>query len=87
MKAMPPSLARAMAIFSPETACITAETMGIFMVRAALLPLAVLHQRGLEADVGGDALRGGIAGHQQILAESVGGFLEVESHSVTSILY
>ena len=33
MKAMPPSLARAMPIFSPETACITAETMGTFMVR------------------------------------------------------
>ena len=39
MKAMPPSLARATPIFSPETACITAETMGTFMVRGQSSPL------------------------------------------------
>ena len=38
MKAMPPSLARAMPIFSPETACMTAETMGTFMVREGSSP-------------------------------------------------
>ena len=39
MKAMPPSLARAMPMRSPETACMTAETMGTFMVRAGSSPL------------------------------------------------
>ncbi len=38
MKAMPPSRARAMPIFSPETACMTAETMGTFMVRGHSSP-------------------------------------------------
>ncbi len=38
MKAMPPSLARPMPICSPETACMTAETMGTFMVRGHSSP-------------------------------------------------
>ena len=39
MKAMPPSRARAMPMFSPETDCMTAETMGTFMVRGQVSPL------------------------------------------------
>ena len=38
MKAMPPSLASPTPIFSPETACITAETMGTFIVRGHASP-------------------------------------------------
>ncbi len=38
MKAMPPSFARAMPICSPDTACMTAETMGTFMVRDGSSP-------------------------------------------------
>ena len=49
--------------------------------RAILLPLAVFHQRGLQADGGGDALGRRIAGHQQIFAKRAGGFREVSGHS------
>ena len=33
MKEMPPCLASAMASFSPETLCIMAETIGMFMLK------------------------------------------------------
>ena len=43
MKETPPCLARAMASFSPETDCMIAETMGMFMVRGqASSPLRYL---------------------------------------------
>ena len=38
MKEMPPSFARATAILSSDTACITAETSGMFMVKAGSYP-------------------------------------------------
>ena len=50
-----------------------------------LLAPAGFHHRGLEGDVGGDALRGGVAGHQQVLAEGPGGFREKICHGATSI--
>ncbi len=45
-----------------------------------LLPFAELHQRGAEGYVGGDAVGRGIAGHQQILAEGVGGLGVIVGH-------
>ena len=39
MKEMPPSFARAMAMVSLETDCMTAETMGMFMERGHSSPL------------------------------------------------
>ena len=38
MKEMPPSFASATASLSPETACMMAETMGMFMVMAGCSP-------------------------------------------------
>ena len=52
----------------------------------AFLPFAVADDRRLQGDIGRDGVGARVAGHQQVLAESVGGFLEVESHSVTSFL-
>ena len=49
MKDTPPSLARAAASFSPETDCITAETRGMFMVRAGASFILNLH-RGVTND-------------------------------------
>ena len=47
---------------------------------ALLLAPAEFHQGGAEGDVGGDAVGGGIAGYQQVLAEGVGGLRVVEGH-------
>ena len=47
---------------------------------ALLLALAVLDQRGAEGNIVGDAVLGGVAGDQQILAESVAGFRIIVSH-------
>lgn len=80
MKETPPCLARAMASFSPETDCMIAETMGMFMVRGqASSPLRYLTS-GFEADSRGDALRRGIAGDEQILAEGTGRFTKIIRH-------
>ena len=79
---MPPSLAKAMPICSPDTACITAETMGTFMVRGHSSPFL---NRGFQGNIRGDAVLRGIAGHQQILAEGVRGFLkEIRHIKITS---
>ena len=51
---------------------------------SGLLPPPVLHHRGLEGDVCGNALRGGVAGHQQVLTEGTGGLGEKISHRATS---
>ena len=56
----------------------------VHLKRALLLPFAVLHQRGLEADRGGHVLRRGIAGHQQIFAEGTGGFFIKIRHCTIS---
>ena len=49
--------------------------------QGAVLPaLAELHQWGAQGDVGGDAVGGGIAGDQQVFAESVGRFGIVVGH-------
>ena len=45
-----------------------------------LLPLAVLHQGGLQGDVVGYTLLRGEPWHQQVLAEGMGGFGIVKSH-------
>ena len=47
---------------------------------ALLLPLAVLHQGGLQGDVVGYTLLRGEPRHQQVLAEGMGGFGIVKSH-------
>ena len=54
--------------------------------QGAGLALAVADHRRLQRDVGGDALGRGVAGDQQIFAESAGRFLEEVCHSVTSFL-
>ena len=59
----------------------------IHLQRALLLPLAVLDQRGLEADGGGYILCRGIAGNQQVLAKGAGGFFVEISHSQTPFLF
>ena len=53
---------------------------------ALFLPLAVLDQRGLEADRRGDALRGGIAGNQQILTKGTGRFFKIIRHFAILLL-
>ena len=74
MKETPPCLASAMASFSPETDCMMAETIGMFMARGhSSWPLRYFDQRGLEADTAiGDTLGGRIAGNQQVLTERYG---------------
>ncbi len=47
---------------------------------AGFFALAVLDQRGFEADSRGDALRRGIAGDEQILAEGTGRFTKIIRH-------
>ena len=52
--------------------------------RTRLLILAVLHQRRVQGHVVGDALRGGVAGHKEVLTEGMGRFGIVVSHSAFS---
>ena len=52
--------------------------------RAILLALAVLDQRGLQADSRGDTLRRRIAGDQQILTKGAGRFREIICHVTRS---
>ena len=68
MKDSPPSLARATARVSLDTDCMMADTRG--MLRAMG-----------QSSVGRDAVGGGVAGYQQVLAEGVGRFRIVEGHS------
>ena len=58
----------------------------IHLQRALLLPLAVLDQRGLQADRRRHILRRGIAGDQQVLAKGAGGFFVEISHNQTPFL-
>ena len=58
----------------------------IHLQRALLLSLAVLDQRGLQADRRGHILRRGIAGDQQVLAKGAGGFFVEISHNQTPFL-
>ena len=58
----------------------------IHFQRAALLALAVLDQRGLEADSCGDILSRRVARHQQVLAKGTGGFFVKISHIQTPFL-
>ena len=51
--------------------------------RAGFLALAVLDQRGLEADRRGDVLGRRVARHQQVLAKGTGGFFVKISHVQT----
>ena len=43
MNAMPPSVASATAIRSPDTACMMAETIGMFRLIAGFSPAALLY--------------------------------------------
>ena len=52
--------------------------------QGALLALLELDHRRLEGDVGGDALGGRVAGHQQVFTESMGRFTEIICHEATS---
>ena len=52
--------------------------------QGALFPFAVLDHRGLERDVGGDTVSGGVAGDQQVFTEGVGGFSKKVCHFATS---
>ena len=58
----------------------------IHFQRAVLLALAVLDQRGLEADSCGDILSRRVARHQQVLAKGTGGFFVKISHIQTPFL-
>ena len=58
----------------------------IHFQRAVLLTLAVLDQRGLEADSRGDILSRRVARHQQVLAKGTGGFFVKISHIQTPFL-
>ena len=58
----------------------------IHFQRAVLLALAVLDQRGLEADSRGDILSRRVARHQQVLAKGTGGFFVKISHIQTPFL-
>ena len=58
----------------------------IHFQRAVLLTLAVLDQRGLEADSCGDILSRRVARHQQVLAKGTGGFFVKISHIQTPFL-
>ena len=55
--------------------------------RGFLLALAVFHQGGAKGHIGGNAVRGGIAGHQQVLAEGVGRFAVIVSHVSATLLH
>ena len=46
----------------------------------AFLPLAEPHDGGSQADVGGNAVCGGIAGNQQVFTKGVGGFFKIVCH-------
>ena len=48
--------------------------------RAVLLALAVLHQRGLQADARRDAVGRRVARNQQVLVECAGRFIEIVGH-------
>ena len=48
--------------------------------------LVVLDQRGLEGDVGGHALGGGVPGNEQVLVKGMGGLVDKLSH-VFVLLY
>ena len=48
--------------------------------QGALFALFELHHRGLQGDIGRDALGGRVARHQQVLAEGAGGFIEIICH-------
>ena len=63
-----------------------ADHGNIHLQGALLLALAVLDQRGLEADSRGDILCRGIAGDQQIFTESAGRFFIEISHVQTPFL-
>ena len=63
-----------------------ADHRDIHFQRAALLALAVLDQRGLEADSRGDILSRRVARHQQVLAKGTGGFFVKISHIQTPFL-
>ena len=52
--------------------------------RAGLLALAVLDQRGFQADSRGDAFRGGIPRNQQIFTKSTGRFGKIVCHNTLS---
>ena len=52
--------------------------------QGALLTFFELDHRGLEGDIGGNAVLVRIAGHQQIFAEGVGGFGKIVCHVATS---
>ena len=84
MKAMPPSLGQGDAHLLPGHRLHDGGDHGYVHGEGGLLPPAVLHHRGLEGDVGGDALRGGVARHQQVLAEGAGGLGEKVCHKATS---
>ena len=58
----------------------------IHLQRALFLTLAVLDQRGLEADSSGNVFSGGIAGDQQVFTESAGRFFIEISHVQTPFL-
>ena len=61
----------------------SADHGDVHFQRAGLLALAVLDQRGLEADRRGDVLGRRVARHQQVLAKGTGGFFVKISHVQT----
>ncbi len=54
--------------------------------KSGLLSPAEFHKGRYQGHVGGNALRGGVARHQQVLAEGVGGFVKKICHKATSFV-